>query len=121
MPLSSAGRERLARHGQADPTGQFLYRIDKAHVIVFHQEADRGAVRAAAEAVIELLGLADTEGRGLFVVERTAGHVIAPGLFQRHARIDHIDDVDAGHELIDELLGDFAGHDAVYAWRVASG
>src|SRR5690606_4916758 len=72
-------------------------------------EADRRAVRAAAEAVIELLLRADRERWRLLVVKGTAGVILAPDLLQRHARIDHLDDVEAVDEVVDEGLGD-AGH-----------
>jgi hypothetical protein len=66
-------------------------------------------VGAAAEAVEELLVDADPERRRLLVVERAAGLVLAPGLLQLHAAADHLDDVGAGDELVDEVLGN-AGH-----------
>ena len=44
------------RHFDAGAAGQFLYRVEELEAVVVHQEADRGAVRAAAEAVVELLG-----------------------------------------------------------------
>ena len=66
---------------------------------------------AAAEAVIELLVDADPERRRLFVVKRAAGFVLATGFLQLHAAADHLDDVGAGDEFVDEMLGD-AGHGA---------
>ncbi len=65
---------------------------------------------AAAEAVVELLVLADGEGGGLLVVEGATGLVILAGLAQLDAAADQIDDVGAGEEVIDELRGDSAGH-----------
>jgi len=44
-------------------------------------------------------------------MERAAGLVLAPGLFQWHAGIDHIDDIGAGQQLVDEGLGNPAGHE----------
>ena len=85
----------LPRYAQAGAGGQFFHCLDEVEVLILHQEAECGAVGAAAEAVIELLALADRERRRLFVVERAAGDVF-PALFpQRHARIDHVDDIDA--------------------------
>ena len=94
------------RHRQADVLRQRRHRVGKAHVLIFHQEAERGAVRAAAEAVIELLGRADREGGGFFAVEGAAGLVILPGFFQRHAPVDDVDDVDAGEQGVDEIARD---------------
>ena len=67
-------------------------------------------MRAAAEAVIELLARADREGGRLLVVEGAAGHVVAPGLLQRDARSDHVDDIDPREQLVDEVLWDLARH-----------
>ncbi len=61
------------RHLHAGAAGQFLDGVDEAHALVFHDEADGRAVRAAAEAVVELLGRADREGRRFLVVEGAAG------------------------------------------------
>jgi hypothetical protein len=56
-----------------------------------------------------LSGLTQNDGDFL-VVERAAGLVLAPGFLQLHAAADHLDDVGAGDELVDEMLGDAAGH-----------
>jgi hypothetical protein len=63
-------------------------------------------MRAAAEAVIELLGWADRKRGRAFVVERATRRVVATGALLRHARLDHLDDVDAREQVIDEALGD---------------
>src|SRR6185437_7902142 len=73
---------------------------------VFHQETDRSAVRAATEAVVELLGGADRERRRFFAMERTARLVIRAGLLERHVAVDHLDDVDARKKRLDEIAGD---------------
>jgi len=78
----------------------------KAHVLVFHQETERGAVCAAAEAVVELLGRADREGGCFFAVKGAAGLVVLPSFLQRHAPIDDVDDVDAGKQGVDEIARD---------------
>lgn len=43
-------------------------------------------------------------------MERTAGVVFAPGLFQWHPGIDDFDNVDAVQQVIDEGLRNAAGH-----------
>src|SRR5690242_1883240 len=48
---------------------EILDRLDIPHAAVFHEEADRIAMRATTEAVIELLARADGEGRGFLGVE----------------------------------------------------
>ncbi|MOA40979.1 hypothetical protein D3C78_1629010 [compost metagenome] len=63
-------------------------------------------MRAAAEAVVELLAGADGEGRRFFLVERAAGRVVLACLFQRDVTIHHVDDVDAGQQLVYEILRD---------------
>ena len=60
LRLLVRARLRLG-HLHADHGGEVLHRIDIAHATVGHQKADGIAVRAAAEAVIELLRGADGE------------------------------------------------------------
>lgn len=73
-------------------------------MFVVHEKAERRAMGAAAEAVKELLHGAYAEGRGFFVVERTAGHEFPPLLLERYALVDHLDDVDAAYQLVNETL-----------------
>ena len=89
--------------------GQFVDRVEELEAVVIHQEADRGAVRAAAEAVIELLGRRHREDGRALVVERAARRVFLALALQRHARADHLDDVGAREQVVDEGVGD-AGH-----------
>jgi hypothetical protein len=96
-------------HLQADRRGQVLDRLDEADAGMLHQEADGAAVGAAAEAVVELLGRADREGRRFLGMERAAGAVVGPRLLQRDVALHHIDDVDAAQQFLDEALGDHAG------------
>ena len=105
----------FARHFEADARGQILDGFDEAQVIVLHQEAERRAVRAAAEAVIELLVRHDREGRRFLAVKRAAGLEFLALLFQRHAAADQLDDVGAGDQLVDEVLWNASGHDSVAA------
>jgi hypothetical protein len=95
-------RRLLARHFQPGERGEFLDRLGEAEVLVVHQEPQRRAVRAAAEAVIELLGRADGERRRLLAVEGAAGLVLAPRLLERHTRIDHLHDIRAAHQFVNE-------------------
>src|SRR5690606_21018931 len=97
------GGAALAWHLEARSRGEFLDRLDEAEVVVLHDEAERGPVRTAAEAVIELLVGADRERRRLLVVERAAGLVLPPRALQLHAAADHLDDVDARDQLVDEV------------------
>jgi hypothetical protein len=61
---------------------------------VRHEEADRVAVRAAAEAVIELLRRADGERRGFLAVEGAEALEIGTALLQLDVARDHVHDVD---------------------------
>ena len=63
-------------------------------------------MRAAAEAVVELLGRAYGERRRLLAVERAAGEMVGAALFQRHVALDHVDDVDPMEQFLLERIGD---------------
>src|SRR5581483_10705781 len=69
-----------------------------------HEEGDRVAVRAAAEAVVELLGRAHRERRRLLAVERAAGGEVGAGLLERDVTLDHVDDVDAVEQFLLERV-----------------
>ncbi|MCW0450032.1 hypothetical protein NB706_002866 [Xanthomonas sacchari] len=99
----------VARDVHAGALGQLVDRVEEFEAVVVHQEADRGAVRAAAEAVVELLGWRHRERGRAFVVERAARRVLLALALQRHARADHLDDVGACEQVVDECVGD-AGH-----------
>src|SRR6185312_5931447 len=96
----------FVRHFQSQPARELLDGLGEGHAVVLHQKAQHRAVRAAAEAVIELLLRAHPEGGGLLVVEGTAGLVLAARFLQLHARADDLHDVRAGDQLVDEALGD---------------
>ena len=100
----------LARHVEPESSRQLLDRLGERQLVVFHEEAERRAVRAAAEAVIELLDRAHPERRRLLVVERAAGAVFAAGFLELDARADELDDVRACGQVVDEALGNAAGH-----------
>jgi len=90
--------------------GQVLDSLGEIQVVVVHEKAEGIAAGAAAEAVIELLVGADAERRGFLFVERAAGGVVLAGLFQLHARADHVDDVGAVQEVVNKALGNQPGH-----------
>ena len=108
-PAAGAARVLVARHLHAGTLGQLIDRIEELEAVVVHQEADRGAVRAAAEAVIELLGGRDRERGRALVMERAARGVFLALSLQRHAAAHHLDDVGAGQQVVDESVGD-TGH-----------
>ncbi len=102
LDLSRAGLD--PGHLDAHVAGELLDRFGKGLAAELHQEADRGAVGPAAEAVIELLGLAYREGGGLLTVERTAGDEVGAGLLERNEPVDDVDDVDAGQQRLYEIV-----------------
>ena len=90
------------RHLHAGPRGKIFHGIDETESLIFHDEADRRTVGAAAEAVVELLGRADREGRRFFVVEGAAGGVVGAGFLEGHVAIHQFDDVDPGQQILNE-------------------
>src|SRR5690606_9028536 len=100
--VAARGVTRFLRHLHADLLRELAHRLDEGQAAVLHQEADRVAVHAAAEAVIELLARADRERRGLLAVEGAAGEVVGAALLQRQVAFDDVDDVDPGQQVLDE-------------------
>ena len=84
--------------------------LAKIQPVEGHQKADHRAVRAAAEAVIELLLRADGERRRFFFVKRAAAGQLAAAAAQRHARADDLGDVGARQNGVDEVFGYPAAH-----------
>ncbi len=101
------------RHLQAGLLRQVLDRLDEADAGVLHQEADRVAMLAAAEAMEELLGRADAEGGRFLAVEGAQPHEVGATLLELHIATDDLDDVDARKEFLDERLR--YGHGAIFA------
>ena len=69
--------------------GKLLDRVHELHAAIVGEEADRVAMRAAAEAMVEALVVVDREAGRLFIVERAAGLPLASGADQLHRRRDH--------------------------------
>jgi len=90
--------------------GQIFDGLGEVQVVVIHEKAEGVAAGAATEAVIELLVGADAERRGFLFVERAAGGVVLAGLLQLHARADHVDNVGAVQQVVNEALGNQPGH-----------
>ena len=67
---------------------ELLDRVHERHAAVIGEEADRVAMRAAAEAMVEALVVVDGEARRLLVVERAACFPLAPGAEELHRRRD---------------------------------
>jgi hypothetical protein len=103
-PLGGWQAIALLRHGQADRLGQLTHRVGVGLPRVLHQEPDGGSMRAAAEAVIELLGRRYGKGRGLLVMERAQAHEVGAALLQLHVLAHHIDNVDAVEQVLNKGL-----------------
>src|SRR5690606_24742697 len=71
---------------------------------VIHQKTDRRAVRATTKTMIKLLGRTDIKRRGFFIMERATGTVLPAFFLQRHARVNHLDDIGARQQLVNEML-----------------
>ncbi|KAG1432916.1 hypothetical protein G6F57_022582 [Rhizopus arrhizus] len=63
---------------------------------MFHQESDGAAMCSTAEAVVELLGGADSERRTFFVMKGAQAKQVGPTLSQLHVSPDYVDNVDSG-------------------------
>ena len=101
---------RFAGHLASDPTRELFHRLDELQVRIVHQEPDRGAVRPATEAMIELLVRNHGERRRLLVVERAARLVLLAGALERDVVLDDLDDVGRRDEVVYEGLGDPPRH-----------
>ena len=78
-------RARIGR-GDFHPgrLGELLDRVHERQAARVGQEADRVAMRAAAEAMVEALVVVDGEARRLLLMERAARLPLAPGADQLH-------------------------------------
>ena len=81
--LRVGGRDLHAGLGR-----QFLDRVHEGQAAMVGEEADRVAMRAAAEAMVEMLVVVDREAGRLLVMERAAGLIFAAGADQLDRRGD---------------------------------
>src|SRR5439155_9735079 len=105
MPLLVAGAFN-ARYLKPGVPRKLLDRIGKRFPAVLHQKSHRRPVRAAAEAVIELLRGADGEGRRLFAVKRAARLVIRARFLERDVAIDDLNNIDAAQQRRNKIVWD---------------
>ena len=90
----------LLGHFHAGRLDQLLHRIDEGQAALIGHPADRIAVRAAAEAMVEALVVVDVEGRRLLVMERAAGTKLPSRLLELHRLGDEAGEQGAGAELV---------------------
>jgi len=100
------GTERLFGNRHPHRVRQCAHRFREAGGGVFHQELDGGAMRAATEAMVELLGRTDGERRRFFVVKRAQAKQVGPALAQLHVAPDDVDNIDAGEQILEKRLWD---------------
>ena len=91
---------RFLRHRQADRLRQLAHGFRERQARMLHQKAYGRAVRAAAEAVIELLRRTHGERRALLVVERAQAHEVRAAFLELDVLTHHVDDVDAVQQIL---------------------
>ena len=104
--LDVAGTAPLARHLHVVEARELFDGLGKFEALVAHEKA---------EALEELLGRTDREGRRLFLVEGTARLIVLPRLLERHVTPHDVDDVGAVKELRYETLGDHGGKEETFS------
>ena len=95
-------RVAVVWHAHAYAVGKLLHSFGEGEPLVFHDEADGGAVCAAAEAVVKLFAGADGEAGGFFFVKRAARHVVCAAFFERDVVVDDVYDVGFGEQVVDK-------------------
>jgi hypothetical protein len=88
--------------GQADLAREQPDGVGKPDLLLHLDELDHVAADAAAEAVKEPLLAVDVKGRRLLTVERAQALVAVAGLLQGHVFLDHLHDIRAGAQVVDE-------------------
>src|SRR6266404_5730737 len=101
-----------ARVGQGHPgaLGERAHRLREGDAVLAHQEAEGVAARAAAEAVVDVALRVDRERRGLLGVEGAEPLPVLARALELHHLADDLEDVDAGADLVEVLLGESARH-----------
>jgi hypothetical protein len=102
--FSSRRRGRPGDFGQATNSFRELEPLER------HQEAERGSVCPATEAMVKPFLRTDCKGGRPFVVERTAPEILVPAAAEFDAGPDQGDEVAAGEEIVDVVLGNRRGH-----------
>src|SRR5262245_11460776 len=94
---------RADRNLQARLARQPLHRLRKRQPFAAHDEADHVAMGSTAEAMEEVLVVADREGRALLVVERAEAGVLPAALLQPDPAADHLGYRQAIPKFLDEF------------------
>ncbi len=109
QPLTVVGVFRRSRslddrHVDAGLAAQLAHRLGERRAFDLHHEGEDAATHAAPEAVKNLAGGADREGRSFLGVERTQAFQVLPGPGQGHVGGHHLDDVGSFLDVIDDVL-----------------
>jgi hypothetical protein len=94
----------------ANNASQTLDGIDKAHVVVIHEETQSSAVCATAEAVVKALGRANGEGGGFLVVEWANSLIFTARFLELYAPTEDLDDIRTRNQVINKMLRYAAAH-----------
>ncbi len=79
-------------------------------MIVIHQKSERGAVRAATEAMVETFRRANGERGRLLVVKRATSLEFPARFFQLNPAPQDFNYVGPRYEVVNEMLGDETAH-----------
>jgi len=92
------------------PSSEVSHHVCLCSVFLVAKKANCIARALTAEAVVELLLAIDGKAGGFLVMKRAAGHEVAARSLQGNPRVDQVDDVRAGKNILDELFRDFSDH-----------
>ena len=108
-----------SRHVEPGIPRQLFDSVREGLAPILHEKSNGRSVGSASEAVIELLGGTDGEGRCFFGMKRAAGRKIGPRLFQGYIAVDDRNDVDPSQQGLDEIVGNhgFRPHKAMIIGR----
>ena len=71
---------------------------------MLHEKTDRRPMGSASKAVVKLLGGTHGKGRRFFAVKRAEPQKIGARALEFHVPPHHVDDIDAGKQLLNEVL-----------------
>ena len=100
----------FTRHFEPGSRGEFLDGLREAQSVVVDQKAERGSVRSATKAVIELLIGAHPKRSAFFIVKWAAGLEFAAGFLEWNTDTNEFDDVGPCDQLVDEALRNSPAH-----------
>ena len=88
------------RHNQPGIGRKRAYRLGETGPGMLDKKGNSRTVRAAAEAMVKLLGGTDSKRGGFFVVKRTEAKQVGPTFSQLHVLPDYINDIYPGKQVL---------------------